>query len=126
MIKRGSQLLCAWFLLWDLLVTGGAWLGAYVIRFETGWVPITKEPPGPDYCWRMLPLVVVFAAIAYRFTGQYVIHRLRRFREEVVCVLKGTALLALLMMANTFFLHAPYESRAAMIIFWVLRQWVWL
>lgn len=120
MIKRGSQLLCAWFLLWDLLVTGCAWLGAYVIRFETSCIPITKEPPGPDYCWRMLPLVVVFAAIAYRFTGQYVIHRLRRFREEVICVLKGTALLALLMMANTFFLHAPYESRAAMVIFWAL------
>src|SRR5262249_24189571 len=52
-----------------------------------------------------------------RVVGQYHIDRLRRFREEMVAVLQGTALLSLLVMATIFFLHDPYESRATMMLF---------
>jgi Undecaprenyl-phosphate glucose phosphotransferase len=120
MIKRRSQILCAWFLLWDLVLTAASWLAAYFLRFETGWIPITKTPPDVYLLWRNLPLVVLLAAVAYHLTGQYTIHRFRRFREEVVCVFKGTALLSLLVMATTFYLHDPYESRATMLLFSVL------
>src|SRR5262249_15061762 len=117
MIRRSSQLLCVWFLLWDLLLTAAAWVGAYYLRFETGWIPQHKETPDIALCWRNLPLVVLLAGVAYRLTGQYSIHRLRRFREEMVGVLKGTALLSPLVMATTFYLHDPYESRATMVLF---------
>ncbi|HKI34125.1 MAG TPA: undecaprenyl-phosphate glucose phosphotransferase [Gemmataceae bacterium] len=120
MIRQRSQILCAWFLLWDLILTAAAWVGAYYLRFQTGWIPVTKEPPEAYLCWINLPLVVVLAAVAYRLTGQYAVHRLRRFREEVVCVLKGTALLSLLVLATTFYLHDPYESRVTMVLFSVL------
>jgi Undecaprenyl-phosphate glucose phosphotransferase len=120
MLKRTSQLLCVCFLLSDLGMTGLAWLGAYHVRFETGWIPQRKATPDFDLCWRNLPLVVLLAAVAYRLTGQYAIHRLRRLREETVSVLKGTALLSLLVMASTFYLHDPYESRATMLLFSVL------
>jgi Undecaprenyl-phosphate glucose phosphotransferase len=120
MLKRRSQILCAWFLTWDLALTALAWIGAYYLRFDTGWIPIRKPPPDVLLCWRNLPLVVLLAAVAYRLTGQYAIHRLRRLREEVVCVLKGTALLSLLVMATTFYLHDPYESRATMGLFSLL------
>ena len=91
-----------------------------MLRFGSGWIPITKNPPNIQLCWLNLPWVVLLAAVAYHLTGQYAIHRLRRFREEVVCVLKGTALLSLLVMATTFYLHDPYESRATMLIFSLL------
>src|SRR6516164_4430856 len=117
MIKRRSQILCAWFLLWDLLLTGSAWLGAYYLRFETGFIPITKSPPTIALCWKNLPLVILLAAVAYPLAGQYAIHRLRRFREEVIGIVKGTALLSLMVMATVFYTHDPYESRAAMVLF---------
>jgi Undecaprenyl-phosphate glucose phosphotransferase len=120
MIKRRSQILSGWFRVWDLVLTAVAWVGAYYVRFDTGWIPIRKTPPDILLCWRNLPLVVLLAAIAYHLTGQYTIHRLRRFREEVVCVLKGTALLSLLVMATTFWLQDHYESRATMLLFSVL------
>jgi len=120
MIRQRSQILGAWFLVWDLFLTASAWIGAYFVRFGTGWIPITKDPPGIQLCWVNLPWVVLLAAVAYHLTGQYAIHRLRRFREEVVCVLKGTVLLSLLVMATTFYLHDPYESRATMLIFSLL------
>jgi Undecaprenyl-phosphate glucose phosphotransferase len=117
MIRRGSQVLRALFLTLDLLVTAAAWIGAYLIRFDSGWIPLTKPSPDAYFCWRNLPLVVLLSAVAYELTGQYVIHRLRRFREEVVAVVKGTALLSLLVMATIFFTHDPYESRASMLLF---------
>jgi exopolysaccharide biosynthesis polyprenyl glycosylphosphotransferase len=66
---------------------------------------------------RKLPVVLLLAALAYRLTGQYTIHRLRRFREEVVSVAKGVALMSLVVIATTFSLHDPYESRATMVLF---------
>jgi Undecaprenyl-phosphate glucose phosphotransferase len=120
MIKRSSQALCVWFLVWDLVVTAAAWVAAYHVRFQTGWIPLQKDSLAFSLCWRNLPLVMVLAVIAYRLTGQYTIHRLRRFREEVVGVVKGTALLSLLVMATTFYLHDPYESRITMGIFSLL------
>ena len=117
MFKRSSQILGVWFLFWDLALTAAAWLGAYFVRFDSGWFPVFKDTPDLALCLSNLPLVIVFAAVAYRLTGQYRIHRLRRFREETVGVIKGTVLLSLLMMATTFWLQNSYESRATMLLF---------
>jgi Undecaprenyl-phosphate glucose phosphotransferase len=120
MIKRSSQALCFCFLISDLLMTALSWVGAYYLRFDSGWIPQHKDTPDIALCWQNLPVVVLLAGIAYRLTGQYAIHRLRRFREEVIGILKGTALLSLLVMATTFYLHDPYESRATMVLFSLL------
>ena len=120
MIKRSSQVLSSWFLVCDLLLTGLSWVAAYYVRFETGLIPVTKEPVEAQLCWQHLPVVLLLAIGAYYLTGQYAIDRLRRLREEVVCVLKGTALLSLLVLATTFYRSDPYNSRATMILFTAL------
>jgi Undecaprenyl-phosphate glucose phosphotransferase len=117
MIKRRSQVLVAWFLFWDLLLTGAAWVGAYLLRFEADLIPVTKATPDESQCLANLPLVLLLAAGAYHLTGQYTIHRLRRLREEVVGVVKGASLLSLLVVAATFLRHDPYESRATLLLF---------
>src|SRR5947209_4325458 len=120
MLKRSSQILCVWFLFSDLLLTGTAWLSAYYVRFASGWIPIHKTPPDVSLCWRNLPVVLLLAIVSYQLTGQYTIHRLRRFREEMVGVIKGTVLLSLFVMASTFYLRDQYESRATMLLFSLL------
>lgn len=121
MIDRRSQLMCLGFLVSDLALTATAWLAAYYLRFETGWLPAdVEEIPAFFLCLRQTPLLMLLAFLAYRVAGQYDIGRLRRFREEMVAVLRGTVLLSLLMMATIFFLHDPYESRATMVLFWAL------
>src|SRR5262245_51372501 len=120
MIDRRSQLMCAGFRGSDLALTAAAWMGAYYLRFETGWLPADTEYPAFFLCLRQTPLLLLLAFLAYRVAGQYDIGRLRRFREEMVAVLRGTALLSLFMMATIFFLHDPYESRATMVLFWAL------
>jgi Undecaprenyl-phosphate glucose phosphotransferase len=117
MFKRSSQILCVWFLIWDVTLTAAAWVGAYYLRFKSGWIPITKPIPEVAECLRNVPLVLLLAALAYRLTGQYTIHRLRRFREEVVSVARGVTLMSLVVIATNFSLHDRYESRATMALF---------
>src|SRR5262249_51782498 len=102
MIRRKSQILCLWFLIWDLAMTAVAWVAAYHLRFESGLIPSHMAPLDIALCYQNIPMVVILSAVAYGFTGQYVIHRFRRLREEVLSILKGTALMGLLVIAGAF------------------------
>src|SRR4051794_23789003 len=119
MIRRSSQPLVVCFLTCDLVITAVAWIGSYGLRFG-GWFPVPADPPDFHLCLSKLPLVVFLAAVAYRFAGQYLVHRLRRLREELVAVVKGAMLLTLLVMGTTFFTHDHYESRGTMALFALL------
>src|SRR5438552_1551708 len=120
MIKQKSQILCAWFLVWDLGMTALAWVWAYTLRFESRWLPLDKDPPSFALCFESLPLVLLLSALAYRLTGQYRIGRFRRLREELLSILRGTALMGLFVAAATFGLQNPYESRGAFLLFFLL------
>jgi len=120
MIRRTSQPFVAWFFVSDLASTALAWVASYHVRFSrpfARWLPVTKPDPGFELCLANLPLVLLLAAVAFRLVRQYQVHRMRRLREEMVAVLKGSALLSLLVMAATFYRHDPYESRATMVLF---------
>jgi Undecaprenyl-phosphate glucose phosphotransferase len=120
MLKPRSQVLAVCFLACDLLITGLAWIGAYYLRFHSGWIPLHLAATDVGLYWANLPLVLLLAAVAYRITGQYAIDRLRRLREEVTGVFKGTALLSLLVLATVFLRHDVGESRITMLLFSVL------
>src|SRR5262245_11218203 len=120
MIRRKSQILCLWFLIWDLVMTAVAWIAAYHLRFESGLIPIHMDPLDIGLCYHNIPMVLILAALAYAFTGQYVIHRFRRLREEVLSIVKGTALMGLLVIAGAFGLKDPYDSRMTFLTFFVL------
>ena len=117
MLNRTSQPLTAWFLLGDLALTAAGWLAAYWVRFNTHLIPIHLDVPEFDQYVANLPLVLLLAVVAYRVAGMYEIHRMRRFREELVAVAKGVALMALLVMATSFARRAHYESRWVMGLF---------
>jgi Undecaprenyl-phosphate glucose phosphotransferase len=121
MFKHRGQILCLLFFLSDLVVTTVSWLSAYFLRCDTGWLPFNGDAPEFYLCYRQLPQVLLLAAISYRQAGMYVIDRLRRFREEMLLVTKGTAVLGLLVLATIFFLRDPYESRAVILLFAVLN-----
>jgi Undecaprenyl-phosphate glucose phosphotransferase len=120
MIRRSSHALCVWFLASDLVLIAVCWLGAYYLRFFSGWIPVFKPITDLSRCWFNLPLVLFLSAVTFQYTGQYTIHRLRRFREEMVAVVKGTTLLSLLMLATIFYRQELDQSRAMMLLFYVL------
>jgi Undecaprenyl-phosphate glucose phosphotransferase len=117
MINRSSQPLIAWFLLWDLAITSIAWLGAYWLRCKSGLFPVYREIPEFSLYVASLPLILLLGMLAFRVAGMYEVHRLRRFREELLAVARGVGLLAIVIMATSFVRQAHYESRAAMVLF---------
>lgn len=118
MVNRTSQPLLAWFLVGDVVATAVAWVGGYLLRFDTGLFPlVNNHQPDFDLCLANLPLVMILAVGSFRVAGLYDVHRLRRFREETVAVGRGVALLALLVMSTNFARQYGYESRLAMGMF---------
>jgi len=117
MVRRSSQPLLVWFLVWDLAATVLAWVGAYWLRFDTGLPLVNNHQPLFELCLANIPLVIVLSLVAYRIAGMYEVHRLRRFREETVAVVKGVTLSLLLVMATNFARQYGYESRMAMGMF---------
>lgn len=122
MMRHKSQILCAWFRVADLQMTAVAWLLSHYLRFESGMFEVDKTPPTFEMCWQNLPLVVLLGLLAYQITGQYMIHRFRRLREELASVSAGTALMGLFVVAATFGLQNPYESRGAILLFILLTM----
>ena len=117
MVKSSSQPLTVWFVVWDVVITVAAWVGAYLIRFDTGIPLVRNHQPDFELCLENLPLVVLLALVSFRVSHLYDVHRLRRFREELAAVGKGTILLTLLVMATSFAQRYQYESRLAVAIF---------
>ncbi len=120
MVNRSSQPLKVWFIVWDVLVTVCAWLGAYWIRFESELLELYHDQPGFDLCLGSLPLVVLTGLACFRSVGLYDIHRMTRFREEGLAVAKAVALCTLLVASITFAIRSHYESRIAFAIFTAL------
>jgi Undecaprenyl-phosphate glucose phosphotransferase len=117
MINRTRQPLIAWFLLWDLAAVAFWWIGAYWIRVRSGWFALHPDTPDIALYIGSMPLILLLAAVSFRFAGMYEVHRLRRFREEIGAVARGTGLAALLIMATSFARQAHYESRGVMVLF---------
>ena len=118
MTKRTSQPLTIWFVVWDLAMTMLAWLGSYIARFHIPFLPFDPERQ-PDFglYLRILPVILLLSVVAYRFAGMYEVHRLRRFREELVAVSGGVGLMALAVIATIFAQQQTYHSRLAMAMF---------
>jgi len=118
MTHRTNQPLIAWFALWDIALTATAWVASYWVRFHSGLFAFNPElQPRFSLYLSSLPLVLLLGVGAFRFAGMYEVHRLRRFREELVAVGKGVSLMALAVMATSFARQNHYESRLAMILF---------
>jgi Undecaprenyl-phosphate glucose phosphotransferase len=119
-IKRNSQILHLWFLICDLALTALAWVAAYYFRFEMDVLPQHVDAEASfEQCFHNIPLLLLLAGVAYHLTGQYVIHRFRRVREEVVSIVKGTMFMGLLVIATTYGLHDA-QSRATIGVFLTL------
>lgn len=121
MISRRSQNLVLWFALADSLTAGICWLGAYWIRFQSGWFEIESGSPNFGACLHSLPIVMGLALVAYRSTGQYSFDRMRRLREEAIGVFQGNALLLLFAATTLFLLRDGYESRLSLLFFFFLN-----
>lgn len=119
MYRRHGQKIGVVFLLVDLVVTSAAWLAAYWLRYSL-W-PAPHGVPEIDIVAASLPTMLVLAAVAYRLSGLYEVHRLRELPRELGTVCRASGLLFLLAIAVMFYRHDVYETRLGLAVFVALN-----
>jgi Undecaprenyl-phosphate glucose phosphotransferase len=106
----------------DLVLIGGCWLAAYVLRFHLlGPFPFPGGlPPFNDYLLQLIPILVVWPA-AFRHFDLYRPRRLGSYLSEWMDVAKASSVGVVLLVAIMTFFFRGYEySRLVIFYFWVL------
>ncbi len=80
MVKRHNRLLVAFHVITDAVLGMAAFLLAYLLRFETGLIAITRGIPPIEQYLNVLPFVALVVPIGFHFQGLY---RLRRGRSRI-------------------------------------------
>ena len=126
MVKRYKRTLAAFYILSDALLGVTAFLGAYLIRFRTPLIPVSKGyPPFTQYFY-VVPFIAVLVPVAYYFQGLYSLRRSRSRVDDFFAVLVGSGVAVVLGVGGTLY-FGTYYFPAAMKDRGVLEvsQWVW-
>ncbi|HET7292096.1 MAG TPA: undecaprenyl-phosphate glucose phosphotransferase [Vicinamibacteria bacterium] len=124
MLRVQANRLPAIYVLTDLVVTGLAWLLAFVLRFELGLLPAPKGVPPFDQYLLLMPLIVlVWPGVLY-FHGLYQVRRGRSRIDEFFSILFSVlnALLVILgftLYVRVYYFYGPESAQ------WEFSQAVW-
>jgi Undecaprenyl-phosphate glucose phosphotransferase len=96
MMRRFNRLLVAFYVLSDAALGVVALVLAYLLRFESGLLPITKGAPPFEEYLHMLPFVAVLVPTSYHVQGLYRLRRGRSRVDDFFAVFVGTILAGIL------------------------------
>src|SRR5262245_35038817 len=112
MLRRHNRLLVALHVLTDFLSATIAFTLAYLLRFETGLIPITLgQPPFLRYL-ALAPIMGVLLILAFQVQGIYRLRRGRTRVDDFFGVLVGTLLATLLGVMGTLYVQNYHLSEA--------------
>jgi len=112
MVKRYNRLLAAIHIASDSILAALAFVLAYVLRFETGLVPVTKgHPPFTQYL-ALVPVIAAIVPFAFYLQGIYRLRRGRSRVDDFFTVLVGSILAVVLGMFSTVYFQTYYASEA--------------
>ncbi len=107
MVKRFSRLFVALHVLGDIGCAALAFLGAYLIRFETGLDIPKGQPPITQYL-AILPFVALAVPLAFHVQRLYRFRRGRTRLDDFFAVLVGSLLTVLVAVAGTLYVQTYY------------------
>jgi len=110
MVKRYSRWLIALYVASDAVLAAVAFVLAYLLRFETGIIPVTKGlPPFRQYV-NILPFVAALVPLAYYLQGLYRVHRSRSRVDDFFVVLVGSVLAVVMGIVSTLYVQTYVVS----------------
>ena len=112
MVRRYNRLLVLFYVVTDALLAIWAFVLAYVIRFESGLIPVTRGYPPIEQYFNIVPFVAVLAPLAFQFQGIYRLRRGRSRVDDFFAVLVGTILAVVFVVLSTLVYQAYYASEA--------------
>jgi Undecaprenyl-phosphate glucose phosphotransferase len=112
MVKRYNRLLAFFYIVSDSVLAALAFILAYVLRFQTGIVPVTKGyPPFTQYL-ALVPVISLLVPCAFYLQGLYRLRRGRSRVDDFFAVLVGSILAVVFGMFSTVYFQAYYASEA--------------
>jgi Undecaprenyl-phosphate glucose phosphotransferase len=122
MLKQKRQLFEYLFVVADLVVVSAAWIIAYWVRFQSGWVPIDKGIPEFTQYLSMLLFIWLIWAFVFRRMGLYRPMRGVRRSRELWVLVNANALSILLLISVTYLFREKSSqfSRLVFVYFWCL------
>ncbi len=108
MVRRHNRLLVAFHVATDAVLGMVAFLLAYVIRFDSGLIPVTRGYPPLDQYLDVLPFIAVVVPIGFHLQGLYRLRRGRSRIDDFFNVLVGSIFAVVLGVVSTLYFQAYY------------------
>jgi Undecaprenyl-phosphate glucose phosphotransferase len=126
MLSRHNRLLVTFHVTSDALLGVTAFIIAYVLRFHTGVIPITKGiPPLRNYL-NVLPFIAVLVPLGFQLQGLYRLRRGRSRVDDFFAVFVGSILAVVFGIVVTLYVQTYFASNAAKDRgVWEVSQVVW-
>ena len=110
MLRRYGRLLLALYVVSDAMLGIAAFGLAYLLRFSSGLIPITRGfPPFQQYV-AVMPYIAVLVPLAYYFQGVYRLRRGRSRVDDFFLVFIGTVVAVILGIVTTLYVDAYHAS----------------
>ena len=127
MVKRYNRLLVGFYVITDALLASWAFVMAYLIRFESGLIPIVKGTPPIEQYFNLLPFIAVLTPLAFHLQGAYRLRRGRSRVDDFFAVLVGSIIAVVFGVVATLYVdmyHASDEARRLGV--YQVSRWVWV
>jgi Undecaprenyl-phosphate glucose phosphotransferase len=108
MVRRYNRLLVAFHVVTDAVLGMAAFVLAYVLRFDSGLIPITRGQPPLDQYLNVLPFIAVIVPIGFHLQSLYRLRRGRSRIDDFFNVLVGSVFATVLGVVGTLYFQAYY------------------
>jgi len=120
MLKKYSQLFLSALIISDSLVILSSWIGAYYVRFHSGWIPLTHGIPSLQQYQNLLIPVWILFLFNFKLVGLYQPLRGKSPWVDYYNIIKANTISVLILSALLFFYREESFSRVVVGIFWMM------
>jgi Undecaprenyl-phosphate glucose phosphotransferase len=125
-VNRHNRLLVAFHVLSDALLGVTAFIIAYVLRFQTGLIPVPKGTPPLGQYINVLPFIALLVPLGFQLQGLYRLRRGRSRVDDFFAVFVGSILAVVFGIVATLYVQIYFASAAAKAGgAYEVSQWVW-
>jgi Undecaprenyl-phosphate glucose phosphotransferase len=118
MLKKHADFFKSLLFLSDLALISGAWVLAYVIRFYSALISVTKGVPSFEPYLALLPAILIVWGVVFKAFDLYRPRRISTLLSEIWDITKACSLASVVVVSLSFFLKQFDYSRLVFVLFW--------
>ena len=127
MLRRHNRLLVVMFVLADFVAAFVAFGVSYLVRFNTGLMPLDQPPPPFGRYLAIAPFIAILVVAAFQVQGLYRLRRGRTRVDDFFGVLVGSLLGTLLGVLGTLYVQTYHLGEALKVQGYLeISRWVWV